>query len=1226
MIRLPLSLTNLHNFKAHNIYYIVNGQEVELRDYFSTGSGFYTISEVDALLNTKEPLIDLTINRALISGATGEIAVSTVTNTELSYISGLTSTVQGQLDLKSNTSHQHDISDNLNYNNNNIFNLTIDEVNQLLNINSAVITNINWGILEGTNQQVSSTSSTTFADTVLSNLTANTVLLSDGTKKVISSSITNVKLGYLTDVTSNIQAQLNAKQGTISLTANRALISSTGGDVAVSSVTNTELGYVAGLTSSAQAQITARALLSHSHLIANITGLQNALDLKSNTTHQHDITDILNYNNNNIFNLTIGEVNQLLNINSAVITNANWAILENTNQNVSSTSSVVFGSIVVGATATQQGKLHVRSSTYQDHIVLERHGHAGIHITATNPRGIAISDGSSTMLQITQSDFMVSISDLTIANLTASKVLVSDSNKKLVSSTVSTTELNYLSGLNQSLNTTSSVVFNSVETDDVLSKTGGLDIYSDVAHTRGIEMDALGNYVLLAQTSEQMLNNFGTAGSIAFGKSDNSLATICLAAQHFGEQADYHNGIYFCTRLSSGGGFPRAFNIQYQATPLRIAFNYVSSIPIGDMPWGGTHTELLSIDNVGNLNIPALTADRVVLTDSDNNIISSTISTSEVNFLANLNQYLSTIANVNFRTLTLDNTSVASPAMVIGRKSGQSSIKAGSNHLLLDSESGGGTGSLFLNNYDIGDVFICNGGGDVIIYNGLKVNSLTTSTVAVTDGAKNLISSDITATELSYLDGVTSSIQTQLNGKSPLVHDHVHSHPISDITDLQTQLNGKSPLVHDHVHSHPISDITSLQTTLDQKAVTGDQETFITLAVTNTTLNESSLLVARKGGYSSIRAASDYLLIDSTNGYDLYLNNYVSSNILVGAGGGDLVVSNSARVNDDLLVKTNFEVEGVSIIPGYMSKSHHFLTTALSASGSSTEYDICYIADQQSFYRNVYSQTITTNTTTILPTNNANNKWVSLNGRLGYTVHDTGVKDFNGCVMYIDFSDSDTVNLVSSEITSVDDSSGSGNDVSQGTPSARPDWNTLDGVISSHYDGNDRMVTSGPVLVTSTNVISFTIFMVIGDIQSSSFQTIVCESVGSGEFDFSVNGGKFRCTLRNGAVSTVFDRTFSTSILNQAYYTLGTCRVIKQSATNVTAKFYQNNVLDYTSSSAEWNPQGGSDYLEIGARAGSGFMQNNAHIGCVVIFKDVDLTDYQIDKINKALMIKFGIS
>jgi hypothetical protein len=53
-------------------------------------------------------------------------------------------------------------------------------------------------------------------------------------------------------------------------------------------------------------------------------------------------------------------------------------------------------------------------------------------------------------------------------------------------------------------------------------------------------------------------------------------------------------------------------------------------------------------------------------------------------------------------------------------------------------------------------------------FTGLTVSGLTASRVVVTDGAKALASSAVTATELGYVSGVTGAIQTQLDAKQPL--------------------------------------------------------------------------------------------------------------------------------------------------------------------------------------------------------------------------------------------------------------------------------------------------------------------------------------------------------------------------------------------------------------------------------------------------------------------------
>ena len=84
----------------------------------------------------------------------------------------------------------------------------------------------------------------------------------------INSGINSTMVGYLTNVTSDIQTQINGKQATITgaastitssnLTASKALISNGSGKVAVLDTTSTELGYVHGVTSAIQTQINSK--------------------------------------------------------------------------------------------------------------------------------------------------------------------------------------------------------------------------------------------------------------------------------------------------------------------------------------------------------------------------------------------------------------------------------------------------------------------------------------------------------------------------------------------------------------------------------------------------------------------------------------------------------------------------------------------------------------------------------------------------------------------------------------------------------------------------------------------------------------------------------------------------------------------------------------------------------------------------------------------------------
>ena len=155
---------------------------------------------------------------------------ATLTTTELNYVDGVTSSIQTQLDAK-----------------------------------QATITGAATSI-------------------VSSNLTGNRALASDVFGKVVVTSVTDTELGYISGLSSNVQTQLNNKQGTITggastittsdLTVNRALVSNASGKVVVSGVSSTELGYLIGVTSDIQTQLDAKqaTISSSNRLNANLIG------------------------------------------------------------------------------------------------------------------------------------------------------------------------------------------------------------------------------------------------------------------------------------------------------------------------------------------------------------------------------------------------------------------------------------------------------------------------------------------------------------------------------------------------------------------------------------------------------------------------------------------------------------------------------------------------------------------------------------------------------------------------------------------------------------------------------------------------------------------------------------------------------------------------------------------------------------------------------------------
>jgi hypothetical protein len=132
---------------------------------------------------------DLTASRALASNASGKVAVSTVTSTELGYVSGVTSAIQTQLDAK----------------------------------------------------QATITGSATTIDT--ESLTASRAVISNSSSKIAVSATTDTELGYLSGVTSAVQTQLGTK-----LTASNNL-----SDVSSTSTARTNLGLGSIATQAASA-------------------------------------------------------------------------------------------------------------------------------------------------------------------------------------------------------------------------------------------------------------------------------------------------------------------------------------------------------------------------------------------------------------------------------------------------------------------------------------------------------------------------------------------------------------------------------------------------------------------------------------------------------------------------------------------------------------------------------------------------------------------------------------------------------------------------------------------------------------------------------------------------------------------------------------------------------------------------------------------------------------
>jgi len=190
---------------AHPLH-IANGLILDYAISGAGGSDAFLLADANGNVTSLSsiPVARLTAQTALRAAAfdgSGILTPSATTSTELSYVSGVTSSIQTQLNAKQ----------------------------------------------------------------ALISLTANRLVISDGAGSLTVSPTTATEASYLSGVSSAIQTQLNGKQATITggastivssnLTASLALVSDGSGKVAVSAVTATELGYVSGVTSALQTQL-----------------------------------------------------------------------------------------------------------------------------------------------------------------------------------------------------------------------------------------------------------------------------------------------------------------------------------------------------------------------------------------------------------------------------------------------------------------------------------------------------------------------------------------------------------------------------------------------------------------------------------------------------------------------------------------------------------------------------------------------------------------------------------------------------------------------------------------------------------------------------------------------------------------------------------------------------------------------------------------------------------
>ena len=377
---------------------------------------------------------DLTASKALISNSSGKVAVSSVTDTELGHVSGVTSAIQTQINAKEDTitggassitssdltaskALESDSSGKVSASS-----VTSTELGHLSGVSSAIQTQIN------AKQDTITGAATTIDD---SDLTASRAVVSDASGKISVSNVTSAEILNLDGVTSNIQDQLDGLQSEITgaavtvtdvnLTADKAMVSSSTGKIATSDVTTTELSVLDGITASTDELNILDGVTSTTAELNILDGVTadanelNILDGVTSTTAELNKLDGVTADTNelNILDGVTADTNELNILDGVTATTSELNILDG----VTSTTDELNILDGVTATTTELNYTDGVTSAIQDQL-----------------------DGK----QATITGAATTIDD---ADLTADRALLSNAEGKVAVSAVTNTELGYLDGV-----------------------------------------------------------------------------------------------------------------------------------------------------------------------------------------------------------------------------------------------------------------------------------------------------------------------------------------------------------------------------------------------------------------------------------------------------------------------------------------------------------------------------------------------------------------------------------------------------------------------------------------------------------------------------------------------------------------------------------------------------------------------------------------------------------
>ena len=818
---------------------------------------------------------DLTASRAVVSDGSGKIAVSAVTSTELGYLDGVSSAIQTQLDTKGTTTEDAAI-----------------EARRVANIAGAVST-----ITTG-------------------NLTASKALVSDGSGKVSASAVTSTELGYVDGVTSAIQTQIDSKQATITgaattiddadLTASRALVSDGSGKVAVSAVTSTELGYVDGVTSALQTQLndintraTANAASSGAadavevRRVANIAGAVSTITTGNLTASRAVVSD--GSGKVAISAVTSTELGYLDGVSSAIQTQ------------IDSKQATITGA----ATTIDDADLTVSRALVSD-------GSGKVAVSAVTSTELGYVDGvtSAIQTQIDSKQATITGAATTIddADLTASRAVVSDGSGKVAVSAVTSTEIGYLDGVSSAIQTqlnakaplAGATFTGQVNMSDDLVVTGNLTVNGDTTTVNSENKVIQDRFIMLANAvagapsaDVGIFFNRGTSGNAAiyYDESakfftlsetrdpDSNIAisptgAANLAVGQFTATSVKYNGADLNTAITDNrsGAVSTVYKDNLTASRAvvsdgsgKIAISAVTSTEIGyldgvssaiqtQLDTKGTTTEATAIEArrvaniagaVSTITTGNLSASKALVSDGSGKVSASAVTATELGYVDGVTSAIQTQidskqATITGAATTIDDADLTASRAIVSDGSGKVAVSAVTSTEIgyLDGVSSAIQTQLTAGVTESTAIEARRAANIAGAVSTITTGNLTASRAVVSDGSGKVAASAVTATELGYVDGVTSAIQTQIDSKQATITGAATTIDDADLTASRA-------LVSDGSGKVAVSAVTSTEVGyLD--GVSSAIQTQLTAGVTEATAIEARRVANIAGAVSTI--------------------------------------------------------------------------------------------------------------------------------------------------------------------------------------------------------------------------------------------------------------------------------------------------------------------------------------------------------------------------------------